>query len=137
MKNTKWMLSAVLAVSGSAVQAYGIDPIARAAASTSEVSVNISSATIVSGYDPAEPTAVISGMFPNSCYSWNRATVNNVSDTLHEIRALANVRMGMCLMVLIPYSEEVQVGKLVPGTHTLRFMNGDGTYQEKKVVVDR
>ena len=38
-------------------------------------------------------------------------------------------------MVLIPYTKEVAIGKLDKGSHTLRFMNGDGTYIEKKLDV--
>ncbi|MBS1984992.1 MAG: hypothetical protein JST16_12555 [Bdellovibrionales bacterium] len=101
-----------------------------------EVTVNISSAFLPSGQDFSDPSAVISGMFPNSCYAWSRADITHVTDTLHEIRGIASVRQGMCLMVLVPFSEEVHIGKLVRGTHTLRFVNGDGTYQEKQINVD-
>lgn len=133
MKNTKRILAATLVFVGAWSQAQA-DVVSS---KTTETVVNVSTARLVSGYDPAEPVAVLSGTFPNSCYSWNRADVANVSETLHEIRAIANVRRGMCLMVLVPFSEEVQVGRLSRGTHTLRFMNGDGTYQEQQVIVDR
>ena len=137
MKRSQWILSAVVATAGSLsalTPAYAV-PAVRSPGS--EVSVNISTAVLPSGYDPSEPLAIISGMFSNSCYRCNRASVSNVTETLHEVRAIANVQMGMCLMVLIPFSEEVHFGKLSRGTHTLRFMNGDGTYQEKQVVVDQ
>lgn len=98
--------------------------------------VNINSVTIPSGFDNSSPTAVISGIFPNSCYSWDKAEVTNVDRMTHEVRSYANIRQGMCLMVLIPFSEEVSLGKFDRGEHILRFHNGDGTYLEKKLSVE-
>ena len=97
--------------------------------------VNVHSVTIPSGFDNREPIAVISGLFPNSCYSWDNTEVKNVDAMTHEIRSFANIRQGMCLMVIIPFSEEVSLGQLDAGEHTLRFVNGDGTYLEKKLTV--
>ena len=98
--------------------------------------VNINSVTIPSGFDNDAPIAVISGLFPNSCYSWDKSEVKTIDKSTQEIRSFANIRQGMCLMVIIPFSEEVNLGKLEAGEHTLRFVNGDGTYLEKKLIVE-
>jgi hypothetical protein len=103
---------------------------------SAEKVVNISSAVIPSGFDNSEPMAIVSGLFPNSCYAWDRSEVKHVSNTLHEVRSIAKVRQGMCLMVMLPFSEEVMLGKFESGEHTLRFVNGDGTYLEKRLSVD-
>lgn len=97
--------------------------------------VNVNSVTIPSGFDNSTPTAVISGLFPNSCYSYDKSEVKNVDTLTHEIRTYATITQGMCLMVIIPFSEEVSLGKLESGDHTLRFVNGDGTYLEKKLSI--
>ena len=79
---------------------------------------------------------VLSGMFPNSCYRWSRAQVVTSQDTFHEIKAMASVTVNtMCLMVLVPYSKELNLGQLTPGEHTLRFVSGDDTYFERKLIV--
>jgi hypothetical protein len=100
-----------------------------------EVVVDISSVFIPNGFGTNDPFAVISGMFPNSCYSFKGVQVTNVTPTLHEVRATASVRQGMCLMMLIPYSEEAPLRKLDRGTHTLRFMSNNGTYTERSVEI--
>lgn len=102
---------------------------------TSERVVNISTAVIPSGFDNSEPVAVVSGLFPNSCYSWARADVTHPTGFTHEVRNVANVQTGMCLMVMIPFSEEVDLGRFSPGSHTIRFVNGDGSYIEKTLQV--
>ena len=78
---------------------------------------------------------VVNGMFPNSCYSWKGPQITNKSAVEHEIRLVATVRQTMCLMVLVPFSREVVLGPLTSGTHTLRFVNGDGTYFERTMSV--
>jgi hypothetical protein len=100
-----------------------------------EVVVDISSVYIPNGFGTNDPFAVISGIFPNSCYAFKGVQVTNLTPTLHEVRATATVRQGMCLMILIPYSEEAPLGKLDRGTHTLRFMSSNGTYTERSVEI--
>ena len=82
-----------------------------------------------------ESYVVISGMFPNSCYSWNRAEVKHVSQSTHEVRVFAKVSEAMCLMVLVPFTKEVVIGELSRGEHTLKFINGDGTFQERTLNI--
>jgi hypothetical protein len=39
-------------------------------------------------------------------------------------------------MVLIPFQKDVRLGQLPTGKHILKFLNGDGTYLEKSLVVE-
>ena len=79
---------------------------------------------------------ILSGMFPNSCYRWSRVDVTSPEAMFHEVKAMATVTTNsMCLMVIIPFSKEVNLGQLTPGEHTLRFVSGDDTYFERKLVV--
>ncbi|MGE0171052.1 hypothetical protein [Nocardioides sp.] len=99
--------------------------------------IGVNDAYIPGGFgSDSDAYVIVSGMFPNSCYRWNRADVKAVSTTVHEVRSIATVSQTMCLMVLVPYSKEVSLGRLQPGEHTLRFMNGDGTHFEKTLVVE-
>src|SRR3989344_3593533 len=62
----------------------------------------------------SDAKVVVSGMFPNSCYRWSRAEVGNRDQMFHEIQAKAIVTINtMCLMVLVPYTKEVNLGRLV------------------------
>lgn len=79
---------------------------------------------------------VLSGMFPNSCYRWSNAEVKDVNDTTHYIRAHATVTETMCLMVLVPFSKEANLGRFKRGEHTLRFINGDETYSVRTLIVE-
>lgn len=102
-----------------------------------EVVVSVNDAYIPSGFDSgSDAFVVVNGLFPNTCYQWKEAVVNNVTDTQHEIRSMAKVHQGLCMMMLVPFTREIQIGKLQKGNHTLRFMNGDGTYLEKQMVVE-
>jgi hypothetical protein len=104
-------------------------------AATTRNQLNVNNVVIPSGFDNSDATAFISGLYPNSCYSWDKAEVKDVDATTHEVRSFAKVRGGMCLMVIIPFTEEIHLGRLDAGHHTLRFMNGDGTFLEKTVDV--
>lgn len=84
----------------------------------------------------SDAQVVVSGMFPNSCYSWKHATVTNTTPLEHEVKSIAEVAQAMCLMVMVPFQKEVHLGKLISGSHTLRFMNGDGTYFERTMRIE-
>lgn len=110
---------------------------AHAEDETIEVVAGVSDAYIPSGFDSnSDAFVVIGGMFPNTCYDWKQSAVTHINATEHEVRAIAKVRQGICLMMLVPYSHEVQLGKMQTGTHVLRFMNGDGTYFEKEMNIE-
>lgn len=84
----------------------------------------------------AEAKIVLSGLFPNSCYRWSRAEVTSPTAMTHEVRAMALVTVDtMCLMVLVPYSKEINLGLMSPGDHMIKFISGDGTYFERRLVV--
>ena len=75
---------------------------------------------------------LVSGVFPNGCYQWVKAEVNHPDQYTHEVRGVANVAQSICIMVLVPFTKEVDLGVLKQGTHTVRVMNGDGTVIEKQ-----
>jgi hypothetical protein len=102
-----------------------------------EVVVGINDAYIPGGFDSdSEAYVVTSGIFPNGCYTYKRSEVSHVDNFNHEVRSVAAVSQGMCLMVLVPFTKEVKLGKLNSGKHTLKFLNGDGTYLEKTMAVE-
>lgn len=123
------MIAALMVISSGAFAAEG---------DVHNKTVMVSDVYIPSGFDSSSDAfVVVNGYFPHSCYKMSDVNVKNVSPTMHEITATANVTEGLCLMVIVPYHKEVQLGKLVPGTHTLHFMNGDGTYMEKQLTIER
>jgi|SRR3989344_3506938 len=84
----------------------------------------------------SESYVVVYGLYSNSCYRWKDAIVMHREEEFeHIIEAHAMVQQGMCLMVLVPFSQEVKLGRLKMGTHMLRFINGDGTFFEKMMHV--
>lgn len=101
-----------------------------------DIAIGLNDVYVPEGFDAnAEAFVVASGIFPNGCYSWSRAEVKHSNAFSHEIRTFASVSQGMCIMVLIPFSKEVRLGKLASGRHNLRFLGGDGTYLEKVINI--
>lgn len=84
----------------------------------------------------SDAKVILNGMFPNSCYRWSRSSVYNANPNNYQVQAFATVTQTMCLMVLVPFSKEVNLGKLPVGEHTLRFINGDDTYFERTLTVE-
>ena len=110
---------------------------ARAAIPEREVQVGINGVYVPNKIDRRdEAIVIVNGIFQNGCYRWKKSEVKHVAMTTHEIRSYASVSQGMCLMVLVPFQKEVNVGKLNPGRHLLRFVNGDGTYLDRYLNVD-
>ncbi|MCB0392365.1 MAG: hypothetical protein KDD58_13815 [Bdellovibrionales bacterium] len=103
-----------------------------------EVQVSINDALVPKTVKVGEEVkAVISGLFNNGCYRYSRSEVNHDSaNSIHEVSTYANVSQGMCIMVLVPFTREVELGSLTKGEHRVRFMNGDGTYMERTVVAE-
>ncbi len=102
-----------------------------------DIQIGISEVFVPGGFDSTSDVFVVaSGIFPNGCYRWKNADVKNVDAYTHEVRATATVVQGMCLMVLVPFSKEIRMGKFVAGKHALRFLNGDGTYLEKTLNIE-
>lgn len=102
-----------------------------------DVVIGISDAFIPGGFDSeADAYVVVNGVFPNSCYRWKTADVKSVTNFNHEIRSVASVSQGMCLMVMVPFTKQVRLGQLDSGNHKLKFVNGDGTYLVKELKVE-
>lgn len=102
-----------------------------------EVQIGINGVYVPGGFDSASDVfVVVNGIFQNGCYKWKKADVNHKDAYFHEIKSIASVSPGMCLMVLIPFQKEVRLGKFSSGKHVLRFENGDGTYLEKNLIVE-
>lgn len=117
--------------------AFGTQSFADGSVQEKEIAVGFSDAFIPGGFDSNSDTFVVaSGIFPNGCYRWKEAEVSHTSSMVHEIRATAVVSQGMCLMVLVPFTKEIHLGKLDVGSHAVRLMNGDGTYIEKRLVIE-
>lgn len=117
--------------------AMGFQSTAFADGVSKEVMVGINDAFIPGGFNSGSDAFVVaSGVFPNGCYKWSRSDVTNPSGNMHEVRSYATVQQGLCIMVLVPFNKEVRLGKLDSGTHYIRFLNGDGTYLEKQMVVE-
>lgn len=110
---------------------------AQAGPLVKDVVVGINDVFVPGGFDSqADSYVVVSGIFPNGCYKWKGAKVNQIDSLNHEVTSVAEVSQGMCLQVLVPFSKDIKLGKLESGVHTLRFMSGDGTYLEKKMVIE-
>lgn len=127
-----------LALSLLALTIYAM-PLAQAEepAPGKETLITIGDAYIPSSFDSnTEAFVVVTGLFPNSCYRFSEAKVEHIGENLHEVRAYAKVTEGLCLMVMVPYSKEVQIGKLAVGTHSIKFVNGDGTFWEKSLTIE-
>jgi hypothetical protein len=108
-----------------------------AALATKDVAIGLNEVYVPGGFDSsADAYVVASGLFPNGCYSWKGADVKHVDTFNHEIQPYATVSQGMCIMVLVPFSKEIRIGKLASGTHTLKFLNGDGTYLQKTMSIE-
>ena len=102
-----------------------------------EIQIGFSDAFIPGGFDTNSDVFVVaSGLFPNGCYRWKTSSVNHLDNRTHEISATAVVSQGMCLMVLVPFTKEIHLGKLDGGVHTVRMLNGDGTYIEKRLQIE-
>lgn len=103
-----------------------------------DVVVNIHDVLVPAGFDADSDVYVIaSGVFPNSCYKWKEAKVErNKAPFVHQVQATASVSQGMCLMVLVPFSREISLGRLGSGEHRVQFLNGDGTYLEKTIAIE-
>jgi len=128
--NKAWMAMVAVVFSVSAILNPG------AIAAEREVDLSVSEAFIPSGFDSdSDVHVVVSGMYPNTCYRWSRAEVARKTGVV-EVRSKAIVKSGLCLMMLVPFSSEVSLGVLGAGEHTVRFMGGDGTYLEKRIVIE-
>lgn len=104
---------------------------------TKDVTIGLNDVYVPGGFDSeADAYVVASGIFPNGCYKWKEADVKHVDTFNHEVQSVASVSQGMCIMVMIPFTKEIRLGKMASGSHSLKFINGDGTYLSKTLVVE-
>jgi hypothetical protein len=131
------LIAVTIVIVGAMAQWVSISALSNDADSI-EVITGISQAIVPGGFDgESEVFTVVSGTFPNTCYEWSRADIRHGREvSVTEIRAIANVKQGLCLMLMQPYSKEIEVGVLGRGKHTLRFVSGDGTYFEKHIELE-
>ena len=127
----KTLIAIALTALFASTPTFAADPGAR------EVSVGISGAYVPAGFDStSDAYVVVNGVFPNGCYKWSRSERVSRDNYTHEIKNIATVTPGMCIMVLVPFQKEIRLGQMASGKHTLRFVNDDGTYLEKSMVVE-
>lgn len=133
MKNiTALMITAMMMFVG-----FGATAATNQVPEVKEVQIGINDVFVPSGFDSNSDVYVVTnGIFPNGCYRWNKADVKHADSFTHEVRSSAIVSQGMCIMVLVPFTKEVRLGKFEVGKHTLRFINGDGTYLEKSLKIE-
>ena len=128
MKNTLALIAATLM----ATAGFAGTPVEK------EVQVGISGVYIPAGFDSSSDAyVVVNGVFQNGCYRWSRAEVTSADKFTHEVKTMATVTEGMCIMVLVPYQKDIRLGKLDTGKHNLKFSNGDGTYVEKTLTIEQ
>lgn len=102
-----------------------------------EMQIGVNSVYVPGGFDSnSDAYVVVNGIFPSGCYKWDRAEVSHIDAFKHEVKSIAKVGQGMCIMVLVPFQSEVRLGKFAAGEHTLRFLNGDGSYIEKTMKIE-
>ena len=113
-------------------------PIASASqVPTKDVIVSVNGVFVPGGFSSeSDAYVVLNGMFPNTCYSWDRAEVKNTTTKQHEIAAIAKVTQGTCLMMLVPWTKDVRLGKLERGHHMLRIHTGNGNYFERALEIE-
>ncbi len=75
-----------------------------------------------------ESYVMIAGAYPNGCYRWKGSEMMSRDLYTHSIKPIAYVTQSYCIMVIIPFVQRIHLGKLVPGSHTLLFLNADGRY---------
>ncbi len=101
-----------------------------------EIAVSVNGVYIPSGFtSQTDAYVVVNGLFPNGCYALSRPKVKHVTAFEHEVLTIAKVRQGICLRVLVPFNQEISVGRLSEGKHTFRFIADDGTSIEKQLDI--
>ena len=102
-----------------------------------EIGISVTDAYVPSGFDAnSDVFVVVEGIFPNGCYHWGRADITESSSFVHEVRPIASVSQGLCLMILVPFTKEIHIGQLPAGANKILILNGDGSFLEKDVNIE-
>jgi hypothetical protein len=106
-------------------------------AASKKVLVGATQAFVPSGFDSkSEQIIIVSGFFPNGCYSLDSVGVIHKDEFNHEVSVMANVLQGICTMALVPYQNEVALGLLKTGKHKVKIPSADGTALEKVFSIE-
>lgn len=79
---------------------------------------------------------IVSGYYSNSCSHWGHARIEDKTPLFHEVTLFAKVSQAMCLMVITPYTRQIELGQLQPGEHVLRLITADGQYYDRTFYVE-
>jgi len=102
---------------------------ARGSELSGETTVRLSKAFIPIGFDDNDHTqVVVSGILPDTCYRLGSYNVKiDESKQVVYVQQMANVRLGPCLDVIIPFSETINVGTLKEGNYSVVDSASGGT----------
>ena len=81
------------------------------------------------GFDDNDKVEIVlDGYMPSTCYRQAEPTFTvDVAAKVITVQAMAKVYEGPCLLVLVPYTEVVNVGSLPKGDYTVKTLGLDGT----------
>ncbi|MBX3022459.1 MAG: hypothetical protein KF799_12370 [Bdellovibrionales bacterium] len=101
-----------------------------------EVPITVTEVAVPSEVNKStEAYVMMSGQFPNSCYKLSRTEVTHPDTFTHEIIAYAQILDEVCLMKIVDFTFEVELGILLPGEHTVIVQSGDGRVFQNKLLV--
>ena len=96
---------------------------------------------IPAGFDSNDSVeVVVTGSFPNSCYSRNKVEVK-VKDELIDIKVTAiapaeeTLTERACAQMIVPFTEVVSVGNLQGGEYEVRVNEGAGSSLRDKISI--
>lgn len=78
---------------------------------------------------------MINGYFSNTCYKYRSTDIRHPDAFTHEIRAFAIVEGEVCLMKIVNFQRDIELGQLPAGEHTVLIFSGDGKVFEHKMLV--
>ena len=94
-----------------------------------EVSLVPSMVFAPTGFDQNDNAQIVSlGYLPNTCYKTGKTSYSiNHTEKHLEINFQGTVRMdGICLMVQVPYTQEINLGRLPEGNYEVYFVSALG-----------
>jgi hypothetical protein len=102
---------------------------ARGSELSGETAVRLEKAFIPIGFDDNDHTqVVVSGILPDTCYKLGSYNVKiDENKQVVYVKQMANVRLGPCLDVIIPFSEVINVGPLKEGSYIVVDSASGGT----------
>ncbi|MCO5142327.1 MAG: hypothetical protein M9962_04460 [Oligoflexia bacterium] len=77
----------------------------------------------------------IYGNLPNSCVDMKNSKIFEISPYLHQVSILGTQYEGVCLTVVTPYKDSLDLVGLPKGDHKFLFLSPDGNYEEKNFTI--